>query len=333
MRNLFIGEFLLSMLKRKSTPEGITAVVLEERGFSMARIAPDISGRPSLELCVFEDCSSASEVGPALASAVRANKLRGAPCVVVLRSELYSLRQIDAPAVQPNEMREAARWAIKDLIDFRVEDGVIDVFGVPAAAGKRAHRIYVSATPSSVIREVVETIEDAGLSLFAIDITELALRNLAVLLPEDKRGMALMFLSGESGVLTITKGGDLYMARRVHSDLELIAEIGSSEPLDDKPEQSEEAEQLLKSLLLETQRSLDYYEHQLQQGPVAAFVLVPGQEPLSGLRRYLSANLLVEVSMLDINTVLRSSDHLPQPLQARCVTAIGGALRPKDEPE
>lgn len=325
-----MGELLLSMLKRKPTPEGITAVVLEERGFSMARIAPDLSGRPSLELCVFEDCSSASEVGRALTSTVRANKLGGAPCVAVLRSELYSLRQIDAPAVQLDEMREAARWAIKDLIDFRVEDGVVDVFGVPAAAGK-AKRIYVAATPSSVIREVVDTIEDAGLSLFAIDITELALRNLAVLLPEDRRGIALMLLSGESGVLTITQSGKLYMARRLHSDLELIAEIGASEPLDDKPQQSEEAEQLLKSLLLETQRSLDYYEHQLEQGPVAAFVLVPGQEPLSGLRRYLSANLLVEVSMLDINAVLRSSDELPQPLQARCVTAIGGALRPRDE--
>ncbi len=322
------------MLKRKkATPEGVTAVLLEERGFSMARVAPDLSGRPNLELCVFEDCSSASEVGRALASAVRENKLRGAPCAVVLRSELYSLRQIDAPAVQPEEMREAARWAIKDLIDFRVEDGVVEVFDVPASAGKRAQRIYVAATPSEVIRETVETIEDAGLSLFAIDITELALRNLAVLLPEDKRGMALMYLSGESGVLTITKSGKLYMARRLHSDLELIAEIGASEPLDDKPQQSEEAEQLLKSLLLESQRSLDYYEHQLEQGPVSAFVLVPGQEPLSGLRRYLSANLLVEVSMLDINAVLRSSDQLPEALQARCVTAIGGALRPQDEPE
>ncbi len=328
-----MGELLLSMLKRKPKPEGITAVLLEERGFSMARVAPDLSGRPSLELCVFEDCASGSEVSRALAIAVRANQLRGAPCVGVLRSELYSLRQIDAPAVQPNEMSEAARWAIKDLIDFPVEDAVVDVFGVPAAAGKRAKRIYVTATPSSVIRDMVETIEDAGLSPVAIDITELALRNLAVLLPEDKRGMALMFLSGESGVLTITQRGKLHLARRLHSDNELIAEIGASEPLDDKPEQSEEAEQLLKSLLLETQRSLDYYEHQMEQGPVSAFVLVPGEVSLSGLRQYLAANLLVEVSMLDINAVLKSSDHLSQHLQARCVVAIGGALRPQAEPE
>ncbi len=325
-----MGELLLSMLKRKkATPEGITAVLLEERGFSMARVAPDLSGRPNLELCVFEDCSSGSEVRRALASAVRANKLRGAPCVGVLRSELYSLRQIDAPAVQPSEMSEAARWAIKDLIDFRVEDAVVDVFGVPAAAEGRGKRIYVAATPSSVIRDMVETIEDAGLSPVAIDITELALRNLAVLLPEDKQGVALMFLSGESGVLTITQRGKLHLARRLHSDLELIAEVGTFEPVDDKPEQSEEAEQLIKSLLLETQRSLDYYEHQMEQGPVSAFVLVPSEVSLSGLRQYLAANLLVEVSMLDINAVLNSSDHLSQPLQARCVAAIGGALRPE----
>ncbi len=299
----------------------------------MARIEPDLSGRPTLELCVFEDCSSPSEASRALASAVRANNLRGAPCVGLLRPALYSLRQIDAPAVQPHEMRHAARWSIKDLIEFPVEDAVVDVFGVPAAAGSKTKRIYVVATPSSVIRDMVDTIEDAGLSLFAIDITELALRNLAALLPEDQRGMALMFLSGEAGVLTITQRGKLYLARRLHSDLELIAESDSYEFGDDKPEQSEESEQLIKSLLLETQRSLDYYEHQSEQGAVSAFVLVPGEVSLAGLRRYLSENLLVEVSMLDLNEVLRSSHHLSQPLQARCLTAIGGALRPEDEAE
>ena len=85
--------------------------------------------------------------------------------------------------------------------------------------------------------------------------------------------------------------------------------------------------------MLDTQRSLDYYEHQLEQGPVSAFVLVPGEIPLAGFRRYLAANLLVDVNVLDLNGILRSSNHLPQPLQARCMTAIGGALRPKDQPE
>ncbi len=142
-----------------------------------------------------------------------------------------------------------------------------------------------------------------------------------------------MILIGDDGIQTITQLGSLYLARRLHSDLELIAEGGSYEPGGDKPEQSEEAEQLIKSLLLETQRSLDYYEHQLKQGPVSAFVLVPSEVSLAGLRRYLAANLLVDVNLLDLNGILRSSHHLSQPLQARCITAIGGALRPKDEPE
>ena len=85
--------------------------------------------------------------------------------------------------------------------------------------------------------------------------------------------------------------------------------------------------QILKSLLLETQRSIDYYEHQLEQGPVSALVLVPLEIPVSGLRRYLASHLSVDVSVLELNGVLKSNQSLTPALQARCLTAIGAALR------
>ncbi len=324
-------DVLLSLFKRRPMADGITSVLLDQRKFCLTRVVRDESGKPSLELCLFEECSSRAELERALTAAVRANGLQGAPCVCLLAPELYSLRQIDTPAVQLEEMREAARWSIKDLIDFPAEEAVIDIFDVPTSDTTRGKRIYVVATPASVIREVVDVVEASGLSLFAIDIGELALRNVAALLPEDQQGMALMYMSSEAGVLTITQRGSLFLARRLHSDLELLAESTEYEPGAAKPDQSEEAQHLTKSLLLETQRSLDYYEHQLEQGPVSALILVPLEIPLAGLRRYLATNLTVDVSVLDLNGVLRADHHLPQLLQARCMTAIGAALRTQCE--
>lgn len=318
---------MLSLLKRRSKTDGITSVYLEPAGFSLAHATRDATDSPRLEFCMYGDCSGPSQVARALAAAVRENGLVGTRCVGLLRPELYSLRQIDAPPVEADEMREAARWSVKDLIDFPAEDAAIDVFGVPSGGPAREKRIYVVATPSAVVKDAVDLIESSGLWPTAIDITELALRNVAALLPEDQRGVALMFLSAGAGVLTITHRGSLYLARRLHSELELLAESVAYESGEAKPDLSEEAEQILKSLLLETQRSIDYYEHQLEQGPVSALVLVPLEIPVSGLRRYLATHLSVDVSVLELNGVLKSNQSLTPALQARCLTAIGAALR------
>ena len=322
---------MLSLLKRKPIPGGLTAVVLDQGGFSLARIDRDHSGKPILELSLFKECSSRAELGRSLTAAVRSNGLHGAPCIAVLRPAMYSLRQIEAPAVQPEEMQEAARWSVKDLIDFPAEDAVIDIFDVPKAGSSREHRIYVVATRSSTVEETADLIHGSGLSLKAIDVAELAFRNLAALLPEDHGGVATMYLGNEAGVLTITRRGSLYLARRLHADPDLLAEGESYEPGAIKPEQSEEAEQMTKSLLLETQRSLDYYEHQLELGQVTTLILVPLETPLAGLRRFLAANRSVDVSVLDLSGILRASEDLSQPFQTRCLMAIGGALREESE--
>lgn len=322
---------VLSLFKRKPKTGGITGVCVDETGFSLAHVVRDAAGTPQLELALHEACPIPGDTSRALAAAVRKHGLQGSPCVGLLKPDAYSLRQIDAPPVSDDEVRDAARWSVKDLIDFPAEDAVIDVFDVPASSSSREKRIYVVATPKAVVQEAVDLIEGSGLALTAIEISELALRNVAMLLPENERGMALIYLSDNSGVLTITQGDSLYLARRLHSELDVLTEGGSHESVFEKPELSDEAEQLVKSLLLETQRSLDYYEHQLEQGAVSALVLFPTEVPLSGLRSYLAQNLSVEVSVLELNGILKSKESLPHWLQARCLTTIGAALRVSSE--
>ena len=43
----------------------------------------------------------------------------------------YSMVQLEAPELEPDELREAMRWRVRDLIDFPVEQAAIDVFHLP----------------------------------------------------------------------------------------------------------------------------------------------------------------------------------------------------------
>ena len=77
---------------------------------------------------------SNKDVAPALAKLVKDLKLEGTQCIVVLNPKDYSLQLIEAPNVEPDELRSAVRWKIKDLLDMKLEDAAIDVFRVPEDA-------------------------------------------------------------------------------------------------------------------------------------------------------------------------------------------------------
>ena len=55
----------------------------------------------------------------------------------------------------------------------------------------------------------------ARLKISALDIPELALRNLTALLPEDERGLAFLSLGRTQGMLILTRGQNLYLTRRI----------------------------------------------------------------------------------------------------------------------
>jgi MSHA biogenesis protein MshI len=319
---------LYRIFKRKGNARGTTSIAFGCEGFSLAHIVQEEGEPPRLQVCEYHACADPSDLEQVLGFAVKANRLEGTRCVCLPRPDSYSLRQIDAPPVRDDELREAARWSIKDLIDFRIEDALVEVFDVPQAdANDRSKRVYVVAARRSLIDETVNLVRGAGLRLVAIDIIELALRNLSALLPQDQRGVALMYLGPDISLLTINQGGSLYLSRNMDADLEVLSLTSMGPSEDHKPEDLEEAELMRDGLLLEAQRSLDYYEHQLGQDPVATFFIAPTETPLPELQTHLEQNLPVPVEALIIDPLFECTTALPKKTQARCLPAIGAGLR------
>lgn len=236
------------------------------------------------------------------------------PCNWVLSSEQYSLLLLEAPKVEPEEMREAVRWQIKDLINFPVDQAVLDIFDLPEAGSRSRHMIYAVAAQRKYIEAISAQSRAARLKLSSIDIAELALRNIALLLPTDERGLAIVRIQKGRGNLVLIRQGQLYLSRQ----FELPYQAGVDESL---PEDN---------LVLELQRSLDYYERQMVQAPPTRILLCGDNIRPEKITDGIRSSLPVQVEYLQLAKLLKADEGFDESLLQRCVGAIGAALRQKE---
>lgn len=314
---------MFSFRKRGAAAGGYAALEFTARGIGFASITRADGGPAVLESCEFV-AGTAGDWDQRLEDLARRHDLGRRPCSIVVGHDAYSLLLVEAPEVPPEELKAAVRWRIADLIDFHVDDAVIDVFAVPEhRSGARAKMMYVVAARAGRIGERTALAYEAGIDLEVVEIPELAQRNVAAELPEDVAGVGLVHLSERAGLITLTRQSTLYLARRLDVGLDVLrvsAPPGSSaeEPA---------VRQWLDGLVIELQRSLDYYESNFAQAPIGHLVFAPMPEPVPGLEDYFAAQLGVSARVLDLNDLVDCAEPLDGPAQAGCFAALGAALR------
>lgn len=309
-----MSQFLNRLLGRK-TEQGLTGIGVHPDGVCLARVEHKNGRRPLLADFVFHPWPSDENQDKALARIAANYGLKRQPCTTVLDQADYSLLLTEAADVPPDEIRAAMRWRVKDLIDFHINDATLDVFDVPGerAAG-RARPMYAVAARAAAIQKRVDMMDAAGINLQVIDIAEMAQRNLAMLLPEDARGVALLSFTAANGLLTISKQGELYLSRSLDVGLDTLLSGGDAAAYFDR-------------IVLEIQRSLDYYDSHFRQPPIAGLMLVPNSRTASGLEEHLRANLSVAVSTIDLAQLMDFRSEFDMAARARCLMTIGAALR------
>lgn len=275
-------------------------------------------GLPILESCEYHPIKNNSEQPDLLKQILNSNKLDKLPCVSLMGSDSYQLMMVEAPDVAKAELKEAMRWRIKDMIDFPVEDAVIEVFDIPDQKSS-GDMMYVVVAKSEVIAKRVKLMLDAGFDLSSIEIMELAMRNVANLLPENEQGVALVWLGLHTGSITLTKQDTLYFTRHLSGSEKLFGALYSNTV-------TEEMEGWLDTVVIEIQRTLDFYESQYQQPPAAGVVLVPLIKPVEGLTEYLASQLGVNVRYLELENLFEINADLDLDKVALCLPAIGAAL-------
>lgn len=302
---------MFGLLKRSALAKGRIGIAVDDDRLAVAVVSRDPAGAPSLARC---ETHPVPKGGPeALAGALRAMDLPSAPVSGVLRARDYQLSLVESPDVPPAELRAAMRWRLRDAIDFRVEDAVIDVFDIPAQSrGTHGRMMYAVAARRSAVDWQAAAF--GALAAFdVVDVPELCLRNLASLLPAAAQGIAMLHLGTDSASVVLVRGATFFFARQMN--LQAGLSTGASGQLD--PD----------NVLLELQRSLDYYERHFDQPPITRVAVAPCGERARQLAAELAHDSNFEVSVLDLNQLLTCTTPLADADQASVLMAVGAALR------
>lgn len=181
--------------------------------------------------------------------------------------------------------------------------------------------MYAVVARSSAVKTRIDQLVNAGLNLSVIDIPELALRNIAALLPEDVGGVALVYIGDHHGLITITRQSTLYLSRRIEKGISVLPDT----PMHDND--PEVVQDWLNDIIVEIQRSLDYYESHFSKPQVSSIIIAPMPRQVDGVAEYISAQLEIPARMLDVNTLIDVQEGIDPVVQANCILAIGAALR------
>ena len=314
---------MISFAKR-TKDNSLTAVIPQENGLSIASIAHDSSHGAVLKSCAFTTLGSGVNESQALQKQAKKFGLSRKHCTTILDIGDYSILSVEAPDVPPNELKQAIRWQIKDLIDFHIDDAVLDIFDAPASgADGRQRNLYVVVSKLSVVQKRVSSLQNVDINLTTIDVPELVLRNITAQLPEDETGVAMIYLAKDKGLLVLTREKTLYLARVLDMGFDTF-EQGTQEA---EALSLESFNPVYDRLVLELQRTVDYYDRYFVQPPIAGIVFAPMKTVPEGLCEYVSNNLGVPTRILDLNEIIKTDKELDAEQQVECLMAIGAAMR------
>ncbi len=252
-----------------------------------------------------------------VAQLVRTGVLRNAPAVLVLGAEHYNTYPVPAPSVPAAELREALRWKLRDVLPYGPEDAVVDFVRLAHAQESSAtESLFAVAAARRSVAQVVGPWLAANIDVEAVDIAELAQRNVLNQLPGDEASRALLGLDESSALLTVVHQGVLCFARRI--------QIPRSQGAED-----EDPEHVAARIATQVQRSLEVVER--QSGLVPVRTVWVGPHPYCALiARCTTEQTGLECLQLDLQAELRftaATRELPPEQAGGALIAIGAALR------
>lgn len=299
---------------------GWMAIGCQSDGVFVVHVKRPASGRPVVELFSFY-AADTTGLPAALEKLAKELHVGRYQCTHLLTSGEYQLLSVDAPNVPPDELKNAIRWRLKDMLDYHVDDATIDVLAVPQdkSGVVRSNSLFAVAARNQLIEQRQALFEQAKIGVRVIDIPEMAQRNISALLEPEGRAVALLSFNAEGGLITVTFDGELYLSRRMDMSVTQLQQADLSQKT-----------ALHERITLELQRSLDHFDRQYHSMPLSKLILAPMGSEGAGLQDYLAANLYTPVETLALESILDFSrvPELNQPeVQQRYFMVLGAALR------
>jgi MSHA biogenesis protein MshI len=306
----------MSWLNRRKRE--LAAVCVEPGRVHAVRIARSRGARPTV---VFSRSEPVRSDLVATLTQVRAELgLQNLRCTTVLAQGQSRLLVVESPKVPPEELREAVRWRLTELLAYSPEAAVVDTLPMTIDLEGHAHAssMHVVAAERASVASLAAPFFKAGIALVCVDVVELAMRNVAALFAERGAGVALAwFQKGGSGVVFVANG-ELCVVRQFDPNVdEALAALATGDA------------RMLERIELGLQRSIDHFERNFSAVPIHRLLLAPFPGALD-LAAHLAAHLSLPVQLADLSAVLELSaaPDLADPARANeMLVSIGAALR------
>lgn len=298
---------------------------------------------------IYEFPEEGGSVGEGLATVV-GTSVTGVRAAVQFSGKVAPvIRHISLPVMPSSELTEAIRWEARKFTSLPMEEVVIDslVLGETGEKAARRNDIVVVVVERAALLSQLEWLKGFGLEVVAVDVAAFALRNLLQLGQngDGSGSLLLVDIGAQRMEITILKGGVIRVCRQVAVGGDLIT-AALSESLGVSFEEAErrkreeglnQAGPLLETfqgqadrLIVEVQRSLDYYRAQFREPGVDRILLMGGTPLLPGFQAYFSGFFDAPVQLEDPLSPLRCRDPgvgVLRSMAPRLALAMGLALR------
>ncbi|HVA66188.1 MAG TPA: type IV pilus assembly protein PilM [Elusimicrobiota bacterium] len=270
------------------------------------------------------------------------------------------VRYVRFPSLSPAELAAVLPIEAEPFIPFDINEVQLSfhVLGEAEEDGQKKMDTVLVAAKRDLVSSRVDVLRDAGLSPALIDVDSFALENVCARLPEGQAGTTLCLNIGHSATnLSLIADGatrvvrDIFIGghavtkavmKELSCDYARAEEFKKScglfldeeksralqEQKNDELAAAAAAAQVVKDLVTEVHRSVDFY---LSQGPdraITGVVLSGGSARLKNLPHFLSEDLKVPVSLLNPMAALKQiPDDFPAELSPSFAVAVGLALR------
>lgn len=289
------------------------------------------------------------EIIKAAVSAAAPKKITTRKVICSLPESKAFIRIITIPKMKEEEAMEAVKWEMEATIPLPIDRVYFDWQFLENSGGNKQNILTV-AVSREVVDDCTEVLSKAGLEVYGMEVESLASARSLVKEKEDKDSSCLIVDLGaqRTSFIMIVKGAVYFtssipfsseninniIAKTVGVTLKEAEKIKLRYGLGDiknDPSLFHAMKPLLENLVVEIQKTLDFYNDISQKNSqISGIILCGGGANLKGLVPYLTRRLAKEISIGDpwINT--RLGGRVPiiaKEDSIRYSTAIGLALR------
>jgi MSHA biogenesis protein MshI len=298
-------------VKAKKTSLITSGLSFLDDGIAFALVSHEHT-TPTILHSEFIACPS-SEFDMVLAKLSKQHNLDIHRCNVVLQPSEYQIVPVEKPDVSDEELSSAIKWRIKDLIDYHIDDTVVELLS-SSSENLNSNTIEVVVTKTSKIQRIVNLLRSANINLSSIDIAELAARNIGHQLKPDLNSYALLNLWENTSRISVYLNNDLYLSRISSIGLNTIGHVSEDE---------QSSINIIDTMALELQRTYDYFESHSRQAPISELFIIKNAFSNADIAELIQQRTGVDTKLLDLSMLTNNETVINE----KCINALGAALR------